>query len=540
MENNLQTTYSKKDIDKNTSGNQGSYWINSTKPIMFMPLNRDLEVDTVIVGGGIAGLTVAYSLSKRGKRIALVEDGFIGSGETGRTTAHIVNALDDRYYDLESFFDQEGAKLAAESHTAAIEFIEKIVREEQIDCDFERLDGYLFLDPTDEKVSLERELEATHKAGINTELLQGVPGIPTESGPCLKFPNQAQFHPLKYLKGLCDAISKYNGQIFTETHAEKIDNEGIISNSGFRIKARHIVVATNTPVNNTVAIHTKQAPYRTYVIGAKIPKNSIFKALWWDTGNQESKWPTYPYHYVRIHSFDDTCDLLICGGEDHKTGQEDKELTDRFKLLKDWCQKRFPMLGEIVYKWSGQVMEPVDSLAYIGRNPMDAENVFIITGDSGNGMTHGTIAGILIPDLIEGKENKWSKIYDPSRITLKTTTTFIEENANVAEQYADYLTGGDIPEVNQLELGKGAVLRNGLSKMAVYKDPEGNVHAFSAVCPHLNCILHWNESEKTFDCPCHGSRFSCYGKVMNGPANSDLKPVKIATAQAAEKVNSGG
>ena len=272
-----------------TSGNQNTFWINSAVPIIYSELQQNIEVDIVIVGGGIAGVTTAYMLIKEGKTVAIIEDGNIGSGETGRTTAHIVNALDDRYFEIEKTFGREGAKLAAESHTAAIEMIEKIVYEEGIPCDFIRLNGYLFLHPSDKVESIEEELRATHRVGINTEILDEVPGIPFEKGPSLKFPDQAQFHPMKYLKGLCDIITSKGGYIFTGTHAKIIDKNGIITSKGYHIKAKHIVVATNSPVNNKVTIHTKQAPYRTYVIGAMVPKGSLPKALWWDTGDHNSK-----------------------------------------------------------------------------------------------------------------------------------------------------------------------------------------------------------------------------------------------------------
>jgi Rieske Fe-S protein len=315
----------------------------------------------------------------------------------------------------------------------------------------------------------------------------------------------------------------------------KISSDGVVAN-GFEVKADHIVVATNSPINDIVTMHTKQFAYRTYVIAAKIPKGSLPPALWWDTGDQESTWITKPYHYVRTQRYDETHDLLICGGEDHKTGQAGKENIseeDRYNLLEFWARKHFPSMEEIVYRWSGQVMEPLDSLAFIGRNPGN-ENVYIVTGDSGNGMTHGTIAGMLISDLIMGYNNPWEDIYDPSRVTLKVTGDFLKEAGNMAAQYLDFLTPGDMSSIEDLNNDDGAVMRSGIRKVAVYKDEQGQVHAFSASCPHLGCNVRWNADEKSFDCPCHGSRFSCTGKVLNGPALSDLKPIDI-TAMHLEK-----
>lgn len=511
-----------------TSGSNISYWLDSVEPIRFEPLRTNLKTETVIVGGGMAGLSVAYCLSKAGRKVVVVEDGFVGSGESGRTTAHLVNALDDRYSEIERILGEEKCKLAAESHTEAINFIERVSREENIDCEFERLDGFLFLHPTDDRKTIDDEFVATNKYGIRTEKLEGVPGVAGETGVCLKFPGQAQFHPLKYLRGLADCIIRNGGAIYTETHVDQMHKHGIKAGE-FSIEADYVVVATNTPVNDWVTMHTKQHPYRTYVIGGLIPKNSIRPGLWWDTGNMKSEWVTDPYHYVRLERYSDTDDLLIAGGEDHKTGQADKEKLEeqeRYAKLERWTRKHFPGMREIVYQWSGQVMEPVDLMAFIGKNPGD-KNIYIATGDSGNGMTHGTIAGMLISDLIMKKDNPWEKLYDPSRITVKAAKYFLQEVGNMSAQYLDYFEAGDIKSIEELTPRQGAIVNMKGKKTAVYRDEMGVVHAYSAICPHMGCVLQWNGDEHSFDCPCHGSRFTCQGVVVNGPAVNDLQKIPL-------------
>jgi glycine/D-amino acid oxidase-like deaminating enzyme/nitrite reductase/ring-hydroxylating ferredoxin subunit len=511
-----------------TSGYHDSFWTDSAPRNDYPSLSEDMNTEVVIVGAGIAGLSVAYNLVKAGIKVVVLDDGKIGSGETGRTTAHLVNAIDDRYSEIEKTFGEETSRLTASSHTAAISFIEHTVKTESIDCDFLRLDGYLFLHPSDKIKTLKNEFEATRRAGIATELLAAVPGMVSHQGPCLRFPYQAQFHPMKYIIGLCNAIVRGGGHIFCETHVSNITKDGVEAGM-YRVTARDIVVATNSPVNDRVTMHTKQHPYRTYVIAAEIPKGSLPNSLWWDTGDQNSRWVAKPYHYVRTQPFNDTADLLIIGGEDHKTGQADSENIReelRYLNLEQWAREHFPMIRNIAYTWSGQVMEPVDMLGFIGRNPGD-ENIFISTGDSGNGMTHGTIAGMLIADLIQGKPNPWEKIYDPSRITLSTAGDFIREGANMAAQYKDYFTPGDIESVAHLSAGEGAIMRAGGRKVALYKDEQSQLHVYSAICPHLGCYVRWNGDEKSFDCPCHGSRFSCEGKVVNGPAIADLTPLEI-------------
>lgn len=427
-----QTTYLNSEKDDNwelsTSGQtQSSWFFDVTHPLKFDKMTQNISVDVAIVGGGIAGITTAYLLSRSGKSVALLEDGYIGSGETGRTTAHITHALDDRYYNIEKKHGTNSARLAAESHTKAIDSIANTVREEKIDCAFNRLNGYLFLDPTDKKLSLDKELEALRNAGISTANIQyESPLESTDISPCICFQNQAQFQPILYLMGLAKIMSTRNEvKIFTETHAQDISNknsENIIkTDSGYNVTAQNIVLATNAPiVDNFSKIYDKQIAYRTYVVAAEVKKNSIPLALYWDTGNQKLKDHVKPYHYVRVQQTEnEKNDLLIVGGEDHKTGStnDKNDFVTKFEKLETWMRKIFSVKGSVVYSWSGQVLEPLDGLAFIGPNPGNEKNVYIATGDSGNGMTHGTIAGIILHDLILGKNNEWAELYNPNRKT---------------------------------------------------------------------------------------------------------------------------
>jgi glycine/D-amino acid oxidase-like deaminating enzyme/nitrite reductase/ring-hydroxylating ferredoxin subunit len=483
-----------------------------------------VTVDVCVVGAGIAGLTTAYLLGKSGKKVLLLDDGPLASGMTQVTTAHLANAIDDRFTKIEHWHGAEGAKLAAQSHMAAINRIEEIADELGADCDFRRLDGYLFLAPGHEEKMLEEELAAAHRADVECELLPTSPLEAFDTGPCLRFPNQGRVHIYKYLAAVANAIKKQGGKICTNSHADSIDGgeQAKVKVGDFTVTASAVVVATNTPVNDRFAIHTKQFPYMTYVIGARVPRGSVADALYWDTLDA--------YHYVRLQELPPESDggaaehdLLIVGGEDHKTGQAD-DANERHERLLAWTRQRFPV-DQVEFTWGGQVMETMDGLAFIGRNPMDAENVYIATGDSGMGITHGTIAGMLLTDLILGRENPWAKLYDPSRKNIWAAGTFTTENLNVAAQYTDWVTPGEVSSVDEVGPGTGAIMRRGMKKVAVSRDENGNVTELSAVCPHLDCIVHWNNAERTWDCPCHGSRFHADGTVVNGPANVDLKPV---------------
>ncbi|HEY6882026.1 MAG TPA: FAD-dependent oxidoreductase [Polyangiales bacterium] len=484
------------------------------------------EVDVVVVGAGIAGLSTAYHLLETGRSVVVLDKGEVGCGETGRSSAHISNALDDHYAVLERIHGAQGAKLAAASHTAAIESIAKIVAREHIDCDFQRVDGYLFAAHAREHDLLERELGAAHRAGIEAELVSGAP-LPFATGAAVRFRGQAQFQPLSYVKGLAEAIRRRGGQILTGVRVLKVDEGNpvrIHCEGGGVVMGRALVIATNTPIIDVFAMHTKQAAYRSYVIGVDVAKGSVERALYWDTED--------PYHYVRLAGDDD---MLIVGGEDHKVGQS-KNPQQSWERLEQWTRARFPQAGETRFRWSGQVWEPFDHLAFIGRNPGRADNVFIATGDSGNGITHGAIAGMLLTDLIVGRENPWAKLYDPSRMVTQPMAAkeYLRENLNVALSYGGYLNGvAHNDHEARLEPGQGVVVRRGVRRIAVYMDESGQRHECSGVCTHLGGPLQWNSAERSWDCPCHGARYDPYGKVITGPAIRNLERVEVEQAPAA-------
>jgi glycine/D-amino acid oxidase-like deaminating enzyme/nitrite reductase/ring-hydroxylating ferredoxin subunit len=523
-----------------SSGRSASIWSASADLPSRPGLQANADTDVCIVGAGIAGLTTAYLLA-RTRRVIVLDDGPIAGGETGRTTAHIASALDDRYFDLEKLHGEDGARLAAESHTAAITQIEEIVRKEDIDCGFERVDGYLFAppggDPGEFDKILEKELAAVQRAGLtDVRRVDRVPIPLLPKGPALLFPRQAQFHPVRYVAGLVEAIERRGGVVRCGTHVKRVDGGNLArieTSDGYVVTAGAVVVATNSPVIDRVAIHTKQAAYRTYVIAARIEPHAVPRALYWDLC-QEAQGsecpPRSPYHYVRLSSRVNPTHLIV-GAEDHKTGQSGSA-AERFTRLEEWTRQRFP-IQEIRYRWSGQVLEPVDSLAFIGRNPMDADNVYIATGDSGNGMTHGTIAGMLLRDLIEKRANPWENLYSPSRLSFSGGAEFLKQNLNVAAQYADWVKPATFENAEQLKWGEGGIVRWGLAKLACYRDEAGNLHERSAVCVHLGCLVRWNAFERSWDCPCHGSRFDTEGRVVNGPANKDLEPASVPVSVGA-------
>ncbi|OGB23595.1 MAG: oxidoreductase [Burkholderiales bacterium RIFCSPLOWO2_02_FULL_57_36] len=495
-----------------------SVWMATADLPQFPSLQGDIDTSICVIGGGIAGVTAAYLLSREGKAVVLIDAINVGAGETGRTTAHFFPP-DNRYFEIENSFGAENARLVGDSFHRATNLVESIARDENIDCEFERLDGYLFSLTEKEYPDLDKELEAARRAGATVDKLEKVPGLSFDSGPCLRFANQAQFHPLKYLNGLVKAFVRNGGKVYAQTRASSIDTVNsvqVVTTSEGKIRATAVVVATNTPFNDRVVMHTKQAGYRTYVIGVRVPKGSVPRILLWDTGD--------PYYYVRLQTPvpDADHEILIVGGADHKVGQ-DSHPQHRYDEVEAWVRERYPMAGAVDFRWSGEVMEPADGVAYLGRNPMDDDNVYLITGDSGNGMTHCTAGAMLITDLIMGRDNAWEKIYAPSRKVTHGISEFIKEQANTLSQYRDWLTGGEVDSVQEIAAGQGAILREGKRKLAAYRDEQGELYVLSATCTHLGCIVSWNGAEKSWDCPCHGSRFNVAGAVLHGPAPTPLE-----------------
>jgi glycine/D-amino acid oxidase-like deaminating enzyme/nitrite reductase/ring-hydroxylating ferredoxin subunit len=495
------------------------------QPSPYYPLEGNLVCDVCVIGAGIAGLTTAYFLTRSGLKVFVLDDGAVGGGETARSTAQLTAVLDKRYAELEELHGPEGAHRAAESHTLAIDEIERVVDDENIRCGFERVDGYLILGADGTPKELESELIAARRAGLSVELVDRAPLISERTfntGPALRFARQAQFNPVRYVSGLSQAITARGGKVFTRTHAREITGgraPRVLATSGYAVNSAHIVIATNTPVNDLISIHTKQASYRTYVVGLSIPHDLIAPGLYWDTED--------PYHYMRLigesgsRRADDDEEILLIGGADHKTGQAN-DGDARYLKLESWARERFPNAGGVSHRWSGQITEPVDGLGFIGQ--AGEQNVYIATGDSGNGLTNGTIAGMILCDLIMGRENPWAELYSPSRTLFGSIGDRVTENVNTVSQLSDWAKSEVIELAADVQAGDGGVIGSGLKKVAVYRDEQGNLHEYSAACPHLGCQVNWNAGEKTFDCPCHGSRFDCLGRVINGPANTDLEP----------------
>jgi glycine/D-amino acid oxidase-like deaminating enzyme/nitrite reductase/ring-hydroxylating ferredoxin subunit len=500
-------------------GFTSSPWIDATVPASGGELAARTLIDACVVGAGIAGLATAYELLRAGYKVVVLDDGPIGGGESARTSAHLSSALDDRFHHLERVHGHAGARLAYQSHAAAIDRIEELAArfatDLGVDCELRRIDGYLFVGPGGDRAELERERLAAQRAGASCELVSS-PLRHFDLGPCLRFADQARVHPLAYLSGLARAVLLMGGAIHAGVRVEAVEDGDPVEvrcADGRVVRCGAAVVATNSPINDRVKLHTKQAAYRSYCVALEVEDGALPDALLWDTSD--------PYHYVRRIDRSGQAPLVLVGGEDHKTGQADDGAA-RWERLEAWARERFPGCGARVHWWSGQIVEPVDGLAHIGRNPGDRA-VYVLTGDSGHGLTHGVLGAILLRDLIRGRDNPWAAVYDPARKPLREIGPYVKENANAAAQYGAWFTPGDLGSFEELEVGAGAIIRRGRHKLAVYRDADGELHVSSATCPHLGAVVAWNPAEKTFDCPAHGSRFDAFGRCVNGPSACDLE-----------------
>ena len=504
-----------------------SLWMMQTE---VMPgvraLSKNLRTDIVIIGSGIAGLSAAYELAAAGRDVVVLDRGTIGGGITPRTTAHLAPICDAGVAKLRDLRGDDITRLFLDSHAAAINRIEAIAKEFDISCNFRRVDAFLF--PATGSVFSEArkqqdgEYTAVRKAGGDVERDKGVPFKGFEDAPVLRYPRQATFHPLRYLKGLAEVVANRNGRFFANSAVNKVEETDedvrVTTEAGFTVTAAQAIFATNSPTNDWVEIHSKMAPYRTYAMAFTIPQGALPDALYWDMAD--------PYHYVRLNPGPGPADYLIVGGADHKSG-EANDGDVRFEAIEAWTRELVPTLGKEVARWSGQVMETMDHCGFIGRNPL-SKNVYIVTGDSGQGMTHGALAGILFKDLILRGSSPWEDVYDPSRKPPPGLANFISENLTAIKSFAEYLTPGEGAQANELEPGQGSIIRDGSAKVAACRDRKGKLHLHSAVCTHLGCHVHWNETEQCWDCPCHGSQFAPDGSVLNGPAIAPLPKAHLS------------
>ncbi len=494
--------------------NSQSLWLATAKGKTFPALQADLAVDVAIVGAGITGLTAATLLKKAGLSVAVIEADAVAGGVSGFTTAHITEALDRSCGQLIKDIGEDNARLAAESGRVALARIKSFVREEGIDCDFASVPAFQYTEDPETVSELGAERKAAASIGSKVTLTREVP-LPFKVAGALRFDRQAQLHPRRYLLPLALAIPGHGSHVFERTRVVEVEDGEpcrVVTAAG-TVTARHVILATHAPFNN-VLLQTKVASYRSYVLALRLKSGEEPPlGLFWDTED--------PYHYIRSQASEGGA-LLIVGGEDHKTGK-DEDTTERFEVLLAFAAARFKV-ASVQYRWSAQVIEPVDGLPFIGREP-GSEHVYLATGYSGTGMTLGTLAAMINTDLILDRKNPYQDLYDPGRFKAKASIVdYVKENVDFPVHLVkDRLKGAEATSLAEVAKGEGKIVELAGEKTAVYRDERGLLHAVSPVCTHMGCLVGFNNAEKTWDCPCHGSRFDKDGKVLNGPAVTPLE-----------------
>ena len=499
------------------------FWTDSTSFPRFAKLSADERVDVVVIGAGITGLTAAALLTTAGKSVAVLERGRCAEIDTGHTTAHLTMVTDVRLSELEKTFGREHAQAVWDAGLAAIWQIDSIVREQQIDCSFDWVPGYLHA-PRDrarqkEEVDFEQEAALATDLGFDAEFVSEVPLF---GGAGVRFDNQARFHPRKYLAGLARAIVAAGGHIYEHSEATEVSDDDplTIKANSQTITCSDIVIATHNPlmglanIASATLFQTKLALYTSYVVGGRVKKGLVPDALFSDTGN--------PYDYLRVDPHRDY-DFVIFGGGDHKTGQADDT-----NACFDAVQKRFESLlpdVDVTHHWSGQVIETPDGLPYLGRN---VAHQYIATGFAGNGMTFGTLGAMIAADGILGHANPWSELFDPARKKIRGAAwSYLTENKDYPYYLVrDRFAGAEGRSLRQVKRGEGRILELDGQRVAAYRGQDGTTVIRSATCTHLGCEVGWNAAEQTWDCPCHGSRFKPTGEVLAGPAESPLPEVE--------------
>ena len=506
-----------------------SYWIDSASLPRFSPPKSEVRVDVVIVGGGITGITAAFLLKQAGLKVALLERERFARIDTGNTTAHLTAVTDLRLYQMMHTFGPNAARAVWDAGGAAIDQIANLVRTRDIACDFQWVPGYLHAPISghkhDDVGELEKETQAAHQLGITAEYL---PAIPLFEVPGIKFPHQALFHPRKYLRALLEQVPGRGSHVFENAPADEILERPLaVKSGGVRVRGDYLILATHTPLmgnSGTAAallLQTKLALYTSYALGARLPADSMPVASWWDTSD--------PYYFLRVERRRGY-DYAIFGGEDHKTGQEENTEAPYARLEKKFLS--FAPRAQIDHRWSGQVIETNDGLPLIGET---ASRQFAATGFAGNGMTFGTLSAMMAVDAVLKRKNPWQDLFDIHRKKFRGgTLTYINENKDYPYyMLRDWLAKADGKSVEALRPGEGRILSLDSHKVAAYRGPNGQVSLCSPVCTHLQCIVGWNKAEKTWDCPCHGSRFKPTGEVISGPAEEPLKPMTESKEKSA-------
>jgi glycine/D-amino acid oxidase-like deaminating enzyme/nitrite reductase/ring-hydroxylating ferredoxin subunit len=500
-----------------------SYWHETAgeQARHYAPLEEDIDVDVAILGGGITGLTAAVHLKAAGRRVAVLEASQIGSGTTGFTSGHLDATTDLPLSRMVFDFGQAAAAAVATANREAIDQIEARCRQWP-DCEFRRIPSFQFTESVSGLDGLQRQCTAARKLGYNCWFTRQVP-LPFPCVGAIETAGQGRFHPQQYLQRLAAEVHGEGSAVYENTAASPpADGSPCeVQAAGARVRAKEVFVATHSPFLGISQLEFRVFPYQSYVIAARVD-DPVQDALYWDDAD--------PYHYIRVASAAEP-DLLIIGGADHKSGQPLDE-RERLADVERYAEEHFSVRA-IEHRWSAQFYVPADGLPHVGRVPGN-EHVFIATGYEGTGLTWGTVAGTLVARMILGQRHPLDEVLSPGRLTLMASAKdVIAENLDVMRRFAVDRFAGERIADDEVPAGTGRLISRNGRLVAVYRDPSGSLFRLSPVCTHAGCIVHWNEAERTWDCPCHGGRYTAEGRRFYGPPVNDLQADREANGSAA-------
>ena len=491
-----------------------SYWIDSTLPSNYPAVTQDVAVDVAIVGAGLAGVTTAFLLKRAGKTVALIEAEHIGKGVSGHTTAKVTALHQLIYAELIKQHGQENARLYGESNLAAVEKLAQIVAAENIDCDFERKNTYTFATDAAGLEKLQEELKATISLELPVTLVETL-DLPFAVTGALQLANQAQFHPRKFTLAIAATLPGDGSYVFEQTRVMTVKGEEpcrVMTRNGPTITAQDVVVTTNLPILDPGLFFAKSYPQRSYIVGGRIDADKAPQDTYIGVGEK--------YRSLRTTPTDDGGTLLLVGGEGHKVG-DDAATEERYEALEEYMQTQFGVMPE--YRWSTQDFVSFDKLPYIGKLTPASNHTYVATGFSLWGMSKSVLSAMILSDTILGVGNPWAKLYDATRPTPFVSQESVKQNLDVGTRWVGDRLKGLFDSAEKVKVGEGKLVTHNGEKIAAYRDTSGQLHTVSAVCPHLGCIVAWNDAEKSWDCPCHGSRFGYEGEILHAPAVNPLE-----------------
>ncbi|MGD6873172.1 FAD-dependent oxidoreductase [Sutcliffiella horikoshii] len=492
-----------------------AYWRDSAPLPSFPTLNENKKTDVCVVGGGITGITTAYQLAQEGLKVILIDADQILNGTTGHTTAKVTSQHGLIYDEFLQHLGQEKAKLYYQANQEGLHFIRDLVDLKRIQCDFSEQNAYIYSQTEQDDQKVIKEFEAYQKLGIDGDLTYDIP-FPIETKSVIVMKNQAQFHPLQYLKVLVDGIVEKGGEIYEHTVATDVEESrdlSVVTKNGAKIDCEYIVAGSHFPFYDDKGFFfTRMYAERSYVLAAKTEKEPP-EGMYYSAGQ-----PSRSLRYVTI----DGEKVALIGGDGHRTGQG-KDTLKHYEALKSFGEE---VLGikEILYRWSAQDLYTLDKVPYIGRITSGHPNIFIATGYRKWGMTNGTAAALLLQDLILGRKNAYEDLFSPSRFVADPSLKkFISSNMNVAGHLIEGKLDRPSKKPEDLGLDEGGVVMINGRRAGAYKNDKGEVYCVDTTCTHLGCEVEWNHGDRSWDCPCHGSRFSIHGDVLEGPADKPLE-----------------